>query len=89
MTIFCHDAMLLMSSLGRITPRFHFSKCRRVLYLLCDIKVSGGGLADWQRMVESGNKPVVEARLKGVGMHWRRENLNPLLGLRNIVWNDR
>lgn len=40
-------------------------------------------------MVESGNKLVVEARLKGAGMHWRRENVNPLLGLRNIVCNDR
>jgi hypothetical protein len=40
-------------------------------------------------MVESGNKLVVEARLKGAGMHWRRENVNPLLGLRNILCSDR
>ena len=40
-------------------------------------------------MVESGNKLVVEARLKGAGMHWRRENVNPLLGLRNIICSDR
>lgn len=40
-------------------------------------------------MVESGNKVVVEARLKGAGMHWQRANVNPMLGLRNIVCSDR
>lgn len=40
-------------------------------------------------MVESANKLVVEARLKGAGMHWKRENVNPMLSLRNAVCNDR
>jgi hypothetical protein len=40
-------------------------------------------------MVESGNKLVVEARLKGAGMHWARANVNPLLVLRNAVCNQR
>jgi hypothetical protein len=40
-------------------------------------------------MVESGNKLVVEARLKGAGMHWRRENVDPMLGLRNVICSDR
>lgn len=40
-------------------------------------------------MVESGNKLVVEARLKGAGMHWQRENVNPMLALRNIICSDR
>lgn len=39
--------------------------------------------------VESGNKLVVEARLKGSGMHWAREHVNPMLSLRNAVCNDR
>ncbi len=39
--------------------------------------------------VESGNKLVVEARLKGSSMHWARHNVNPMLGLRNAVCNDR
>ncbi len=38
---------------------------------------------------ESGNKVVVEARLKGAGMHWARPHVDPLLALRNIVCNDR
>ncbi len=40
-------------------------------------------------MVESGNKVVVEARLKGAGMHWAREQVNPMLALRTIVCSDR
>src|SRR5215216_1584906 len=40
-------------------------------------------------MVESANKVVVEARLKGAGMHWSRTSVNPLLALRNAVCTDR
>jgi hypothetical protein len=40
-------------------------------------------------IVESANKLVVEARLKGAGMHWARASVNPLLVLRNAVCNDR
>lgn len=40
-------------------------------------------------MVESANKNVVEARLKGAGMHWQRKNVNPMLALRNAVCNGR
>jgi hypothetical protein len=39
--------------------------------------------------VESANKLVVEARLKGSGMHWARDHVNPLLALRTIVGSDR
>jgi hypothetical protein len=38
---------------------------------------------------ESGNKLVVEARLKGAGMHWARAHVDPMLALRNVVCNDR
>jgi hypothetical protein len=40
-------------------------------------------------MVESGNKLVVEARLKGAGMHWARRQVNPMLALRNVTCSDR
>jgi len=40
-------------------------------------------------MVESGNKLVVEARLKGSGMHWAEQNVNPMLALRNLICSDR
>jgi hypothetical protein len=40
-------------------------------------------------IVESGNKLVVEARLKGSGMHWARAHVNSMLALRNILCSDR
>ena len=39
--------------------------------------------------VESANKVVVEARLKGAGMHWADHHVNPMLSLRNAVCSDR
>ena len=39
--------------------------------------------------VESANKLVVEARLKGAGMHWARDHVNPMVALRNVVCSDR
>lgn len=39
--------------------------------------------------VESANKLVVEARLKGSGMHWARVHVNPMLALRALVCNGR
>ena len=39
-------------------------------------------------IVESGNKLVVEARLKGADMHWKRENVDRVLALRNIICSD-
>lgn len=40
-------------------------------------------------MVESANTLVGEARLKGAGMHWKREHVHPMLLLRHAVCNDR
>ena len=43
----------------------------------------GSGIA------ESANKLMVEARLKGSGMHWAEGHVNPMLTLRNIICSDR
>jgi hypothetical protein len=40
-------------------------------------------------IVESGNKLVVEVRLKGSGMHWAEQHVNPMLALRNIICSRR
>lgn len=40
-------------------------------------------------MVESANKVVVQARLKGAGMHWEPIHVNPMLALRTAVCNER
>jgi hypothetical protein len=39
--------------------------------------------------VESANKCVVQARLKGAGMRWERSHVNPMLALRTQVCHDR
>ncbi len=40
-------------------------------------------------MVESANKLVMQARLKGAGMHWELGNVNPMLALRGQICNER
>ncbi len=46
------------------------------------------GLPIGSGIVESANKLVVEARLKGAGMRWRRTNVDPMLALRNAVCSE-
>jgi len=38
---------------------------------------------------ESGHRVVMQARLKGPGMHWRPEHVNPMLALRLALLNGR
>jgi hypothetical protein len=40
-------------------------------------------------IVESANKLVVQARLKGAGMHWESAHVNPMLALRTAVCSER
>jgi hypothetical protein len=47
------------------------------------------GLPIGSGAVESANKLVVEARLKGSGMHWARAHVNPMLALRSAVCSER
>ena len=47
------------------------------------------GLPIGSGCVEGGHKVVMQARLKGSGMHWAPANVNPLLALRCAACNDR
>ncbi len=47
------------------------------------------GLPIGSGAVESACKLVVEARLKGSGMHWERANVNPMVALRTVACADR
>ncbi len=51
--------------------------------------VAAAGYPIGSGCVESANKLVVEARLKGPGMHWARPNVDPLLALRTLLANGR
>jgi hypothetical protein len=39
--------------------------------------------------VESANKVLVEARLKGAGMRWAHASVNPMVALRTVAYSDR
>jgi hypothetical protein len=52
-------------------------------------RFQAAGLPIGSGSVESAHTVVVEARLNGAGMRWARDNVNPMLALRNAVCNDR
>lgn len=47
------------------------------------------GLPIGSGAVESANKLVVEARLKGAGMHWAADHVNPMVALRAALCSNR
>ncbi len=47
------------------------------------------GLPIGSGAVESANKRVVEARLKGTGMRWAREQVDPMVALRTAICSER
>ena len=47
------------------------------------------GLPIGSGSVESAHKVVVEPRLKGAGMHWAPDHVNPMVALRTLLCNDR
>lgn len=67
-------------ALGYLTPR---------LPLLAYPDFATAGYPIGSGCVESANKVVIEARLKGAGMHWTRAHADALVGLRTIVGTDR
>ncbi|MBF6592253.1 MAG: ISKra4 family transposase [Ktedonobacterales bacterium] len=60
---------------------------RRAQIAYADFQAAGYPIGSG--IVESANKLVVEARLKGSGMHWAQGNVNGMLGLRTIACTDR
>ena len=48
-----------------------------------------GGWPIGSGSVECSHKLVVQARLKGPGMHWKPEHINPMLALRLALLNER
>jgi hypothetical protein len=53
------------------------------------VEFAGQGYPIGSGSAESANKLVVEARLKGSGMHWAPGHVNPLLGLRTVGCSGR
>lgn len=74
---------------NREEVREHLSYLRKRLALMRYPLFRRAGWPIGSGMVESANKLVVEARLKGSGMRWERTNVNPMLTLCNGVCNER
>jgi hypothetical protein len=64
-----------------------YLKRRRTQIAYADFRAAGYPIGSG--IVESANKLLVEARLKGSGMHWARRNVTPMLALRALVCSGR
>lgn len=75
----------------RCAETLRYLEARRSQLAYADFQARGYPIGSG--IVESANKLVVEARLKGAGMHWARPNVNPMVALRDIAcsgrWNAR
>lgn len=71
----------------QIRDQVHAYLTRRLAQMTyADFQAQGWPIASG--IVESANKLVVEARLKGAGMHWAIANVDPMLALRCAICND-
>jgi len=55
---------------------------------LCDAAFRAAGYPIGSGSVESAHKLLVEARLKGAGMHWERAHVNPMVARRMVAYGD-
>ncbi len=74
-------------TLARVQTAIHYLAKRRAQMEYARFQAAGYPIGSGS--VESGNKVVVEARLKGAGMHWEREHVNPMVALRNLLCSAR
>jgi hypothetical protein len=74
-------------ALGVLTESLDYLTKRAAMLRYAEFRAMGYPIGSG--IVESANKLVVEARLKGAGMHWAPEHVNPLLALRGMACSDR
>jgi hypothetical protein len=75
------------ATLAALATALHYLETRRDQVAYAQFRARGYPIGSGA--VESANKLVVEARLKGAGMHWAEAHLDPMLALRNVVCADR
>lgn len=98
-TLLCGDPELVLARLGESQPpdaadqdehigeALRYLTSRRAQIAYAAFRALGYPIGSGT--VESANKLIVEARLKGRGMHWARHNVNPLVCLRCVDGNGR
>lgn len=72
---------------GASEEHLHYLEKREALMQYPTYRAAGWPIGSG--MVESGNKVVMQTRLKGAGMRWAPTHVNPMLALRTAVCNDR
>jgi hypothetical protein len=75
------------ATLETVTTGLRYLEQRREQIRYAEFRAAGYPIGSGS--VESAHTVVVEARLKGAGMHWARHHVDPMLALRNAVCNDR
>lgn len=81
------DGGRVREALEAVTTSLEYLEKRQAQIRYADFLAAGYPIGSGA--VESANKLVVEARLKGAGMHWAREHVNPMVALRTIACSDR
>jgi hypothetical protein len=80
-------ALRALPESAAVTESLQYLEARREQIRYARFRAAGYPLGSG--IVESANKLVVEARLKGSGMHWARASVNPMVALRAAVCSDR
>jgi hypothetical protein len=75
------------AALGPVTTSLTYLEKRQAQIQYAAFRAAGYPIGDGA--VESAHKVMVEARLKGAGMHWAPGHVDPLVALRNVAYNDR
>jgi hypothetical protein len=83
----CDRLPAAVTELEAVQKQLHSFRKREALMQYPQYQEQGWPLGSG--MVESANKVVVHARLKGAGMHWEPPHVNPMLALRTAVCSER
>lgn len=83
----CERLPEAIQSLEAVDKQLEYFRKRLSLMQYPDYRQQGWPIGSG--MVESANKVVVQARLKGAGMHWKPAHVNPMLTLRTAVCSER
>lgn len=83
----CDRLPAALTELETVQKQLHYFRKRESLMQYPRYQQQGWPIGSG--MVESANKVVVQARLKGAGMHWAPTHVNPMLALRTAVCSER
>lgn len=83
----CDRLPAAITELAAVQKHLHSFRKREALMQYRQYQEQGWPLGSG--MVETANKVVVQARLKGAGMHWEPTHVNPMVALRTAGWSER